>query len=238
MGQRRESWRWLSVTCGLILVGTMVSCNSGTGNNNGGNGGNQGAILKRPSKSGAIAITGDDTNEKVAEIPVGKEPFSVVIAPDDKTAYVANREDGTVMKLSGINGSSPSVVATVTVGSEPTGLALTPTGEKLVVTEFAEGRVSLINTANMQILTSKNVRNPRAVAISNNGDADDSNDRVIVTEFYGQATGRQPYRGGSHPQHEQPWRCRHSAVPSGLAGSIRADPDGSESTLECQHHWQ
>jgi YVTN family beta-propeller protein len=208
MGQRRESWRWLSVTCGLILVGTMVSCSSGTGNNNGGNGGNQGAILKRPSKSGAIAITGDDkyviqvnpendtvttfrvsTNEKVAEIPVGKEPFSVVIAPDDKTAYVANREDGTVMKLSGINGSSPSVVATVTVGSEPTGLALTPTGEKLVVTEFAEGRVSLINTANMQILTSKNVRNPRAVAISNNGDADDSNDRVIVTEFYGQATG-------------------------------------------------
>ena len=208
MGQKRAGWRWLSVTCGLIVVGTLVSCNSGTGGGGGGGGGgNQGAILKRPSKSGAIAITGDDkyviqvnpendsvttfrvsTNEKVAEIPVGKEPFSVVIAPDDKTAYVANREDGTVMKLSGINGSSPSVVATVNVGSEPTGLALTPTGEKLVVTEFAEGRVSLINTANMQIVTSKSVRNPRAVAISNNGDADDSNDRVVVTEFYGQAT--------------------------------------------------
>jgi DNA-binding beta-propeller fold protein YncE len=210
MGQKRVGWRWLSVTCGLILVGTMVSCNSGTGNNNGGNGGNTGAILKRPSKSGAIAITGDDkyviqvnpennsittfrvsTNEKLAELTVGKEPFSVVIAPDDKTAFVANRADGTVMKLSGINGSNPSVVATVTVGSEPTGLALTPTGEKLVVTEFAEGRVSLINTANMQIVTSKSMRNPRAVAISNNGDADDSNDRVVVTEFYGQASGEE-----------------------------------------------
>ena len=209
MGQKREIWRWLSVTCGLIVVGTLISCNSGTGGGGGGGGG-QGAILKRPSKSGAIAITGDDkyvvqvnpendsvtifrvsSNEKVAEILVGKEPFSVVIAPDDKTAYVANRQDGTVMKLSGINGSSPNVVATVTVGSEPTGLALTPSGAKLVVTEFAEGRVSLIDTANMQIMTSKPMRNPRAVAISNNGDADDSNDRVVVTEFYGQITGEE-----------------------------------------------
>jgi DNA-binding beta-propeller fold protein YncE len=209
MGQRREVWRWLSVMCGLIVVGTLVSCNSTGGNNNGG-GGNQGAILKRASKSGTIAITGDDkyvvqvnpendsvttfrvaTNEKVSEVKVGKEPFSVVIAPDDQTAFVANREDGTVMKLSGINGAAASVVATVNVGSEPTGLALTPSGAKLVVTEFAEGRVSLIDTATMQVTASKPMRNPRAVAISNNGDADDSNDRVIVTEFYGQASGEE-----------------------------------------------
>jgi DNA-binding beta-propeller fold protein YncE len=207
MGQQREFRRWLSFTCGLILVGTMVSCNSGQGGNTGGN---QGLILKRASKSGTIAITGDDkyvlqvnpendsvttfrvsTNEKLSEVNVGNEPFSIVIAPDDQTAYVANRKDGTVMKLSGINGSSPRVVASLNVGSEPTGLALTPTGAKLVVTEFGEGRVSLIDTATMQVVNSKPMRNPRAVAISNNGDGDDSNDRVVVTEFYGQATGEE-----------------------------------------------
>jgi YVTN family beta-propeller protein len=213
MGQRRATWRWLSVTCGLILVGTLVSCNSAPGGNNGGNGGNggnQGAILKRPSKSGAIAITGDDkyviqvnpendsvttfrvsTNEKLAEIPVGKEPFSVVIAPDDKTAYVANREDGTVMKLSNINGSSPSVVATVTVGSEPTGIAMAPCGGRVFVTEFAESRVSVWSADDLKFLYSKPVQNPRALAITNDGDTDCDDEQVVVTEFYGRNTGEE-----------------------------------------------
>jgi YVTN family beta-propeller protein len=208
MGQRREDWRWLSVACGLIVVGTLVSCNSGTGG--GGGGGNQGAILKRPSKSGAIAITGDDkyviqvnpendsvttfrvsTNEKVAEIPVGKEPFSVVIAPDDQTAFVANREDGTVMKLSGINSSSPSVVATVSVGSEPTGIAMAPCGGRVFVTEFAESRVSVWSADDLKFLYSKPVKNPRALAITNDGDTDCNDEQVVVTEFYGRNTGEE-----------------------------------------------
>jgi YVTN family beta-propeller protein len=206
---KRKVWRWLSITCGLILVGTLVSCNSTGGYNNGG-GGNQGAILKRASKSGAIAITGDDkyviqvnpendtvttfrvsSNEKVAEIPVGKEPFSVVIAPDDKTAFVANREDGTVMKISDINGSSPSVVATVNVGSEPTGIAMAPCGGRVFITEFAESRVSVWSTDDLKFLYSKPVQNPRALAITNDGDTDCNDEQVVVTEFYGRNTGEE-----------------------------------------------
>ena len=162
------------------------------------------AILLRPSKSSAIAITGDDryvvqvnpendtvtnfrvsTNEKLAELPVGEEPSSVVIHPDDSTAFVANRADATVMKLSGIESDAPSVVDSVDVGSEPTGIALSPRGDLLVVAEFAESRVSLIDTSTMQVITSTEIKNPRAVAISNDGDEDDSDEKVVVTEFYG-----------------------------------------------------
>ena len=163
-------------------------------------------VLKRPSKSSAVAITGDDryvvqvnpendsitvirtaADEKIAELAVGDEPSSVVIGPDDSTAYVALRAEAKVVKIQNVNTSSPSVAGTVDVGSEPTGVALSPRGDLLVVAEFAEGRVSLIDTATMQITKSAEVRNPRAVAISNNGDQSDADEKVVVPEFYGRS---------------------------------------------------
>lgn len=195
------------VWLGLVVLGLLAACAAPPTPPPGG--GNV-SILKRASKSGAIAITGDDkyvvqvnpendsitiirtsTDEKLAELPVGNEPVSVVIAPDDKTAYVAVRGDATVVKIQNINTNSPQLVSTVNVGSEPTGLALSPRGEKLVVAEFAEGRISLIDTATMNITTSKPVNNPRALAISNNGDQLDSDEKVVVTEFYGRPTGQE-----------------------------------------------
>jgi YVTN family beta-propeller protein len=167
-------------------------------------------VSKRPSKSSAVAVSNNDklivqvnpdddsvsfintaTDTRTAKLAVGNEPASVVIGPDDKTAFVANRADATVMKITGIDTGNPSVTATVQVGSEPTGIALSPTGAKLVVTEFAEGRVSLIDTASMTVTTSKPVYSPRAVAISNNGDTNDNDEKVVVTEFYGTPTGQE-----------------------------------------------
>jgi cytochrome c peroxidase len=162
------------------------------------------ATLLRPSKSSAIAITGNDrlvvqvnpendtvsifdatTNAKLNEVDVGDEPVAVVIHPDDDTAFVANRADATVMKIEDLDGS-PDVVDEVEVGSEPTGIALSPTGARLVVAEFAEGHVSLVNTETMErIGDGVAVRNPRAVAITNDNDEDDTDERVVVTEFYG-----------------------------------------------------
>src|SRR4051794_17175021 len=86
-----------------------------------------GSVLKRSSKSGTVAITGDDvhvlmvnpeddslsifdvtTETRIAKIETGDEPSSVVIGPDDKTAYVANRAAATVVKVTGIDGASPA----------------------------------------------------------------------------------------------------------------------------------
>ncbi len=163
------------------------------------------ATLLRPSKSSAIALSGNDKyviqvnpetdsvsvfktidDSKLSELPVGIEPSSVVVAPDDISAYVAVRGEAKVVKINDINIANPSITATVAVGSEPTGIALSPSGKLLVVAEFAESRVSLINTDSMTIVGSVDVRNPRAVAITNDGDGDDSDEKVIVTEFYGE----------------------------------------------------
>ena len=167
-------------------------------------------VLKRASKSSAVAVSNDDkivvqvnpeddsisifntaTDTRNVKFAVGNEPVAVVIAPDDKTAFVVNRADATVMKISAIDTNSPSIAGTVNVGSEPTGLALSPTGAKLVVAEFAEGRVSLIDTSAMNIISSKSVFSPRAVAITNNGDTNDNDEKVVVPEFYGTPTGQE-----------------------------------------------
>jgi cytochrome c peroxidase len=161
------------------------------------------ATLVRESKSSAIAITGNDklvvqvnpendsistfdaaTNAKLKEVPVGNEPVAVVIHPDDDTAFVAVRAEHKIVKVTGLS-SNPKVDDEIEVGSEPTGIALSPTGNLLVVAEFGESRVALIDTNTMNELDSLEVPNPRAVAITNDNDQDDTDEKVVVTEFYG-----------------------------------------------------
>jgi YVTN family beta-propeller protein len=167
-------------------------------------------VLARASKSGTIAISGDDTlvvmvnpeNDSISifdaitetlteEVDTGDEPSAIVIHPDDDTAFVANRADATVVKVSGLRGT-PSVSAPLAVGSEPTGLALSPTGARLYVAEWAEGQVSVIDTATMEIVgTIAAPQNPRAIAVTNDGDTDDDDELILVPEFYGEPTGRE-----------------------------------------------
>src|SRR5207248_1829222 len=123
-----------------------------------------------PSRSSTIALTDDgflvvmvnpdddsisifktDDNSRVAKLTTGKEPSSVVVAPDNSTAYVANRADATVVRVTGINTLKPEISMPIAVGAEPTGLALSPTGQRLFVAEFAQGRVSVIDTTTMQV---------------------------------------------------------------------------------------
>jgi cytochrome c peroxidase len=171
-------------------------------------------VLRRASKSSAIAVTGnnafvvmcnpdDDSVSifqtggsaanaqggpeiiRVAKVGSGGEPVAVVIHPDDRTAFVANRADATVVRISNL-GPGAVVSAPVNVGSEPTGLALSPTGAKLFVAEFAEGRVSVISTASMTVIdVITDPQNPRAVAVTNNGNDSDDDETLIVTEFFG-----------------------------------------------------
>lgn len=160
--------------------------------------------LVRSSKSSAIAITGNNdlvvqvnpendsistfnatTGDKLRDLPVGDEPVAVVIGPDDETVFVLNRAEHSLMKITNLS-TNPSVAETFDeLGSEPAGLALSPTGKLLVVTEFGESRVTLIDTESMSELDSVDVPNPRGVAITNDNDQDDDDEKVLVTEFYG-----------------------------------------------------
>jgi len=165
------------------------------------------AVLRRASKSGTIAITGNDrfvvmvnpeadsvavfdaaTAERTALVTTGDEPSAVVIHPDDSTFFVANRADATVVKITGIDTSTPDVSDPVDTGSEPTGLALSPSGRWLYVAEWAEGRIGVIDTESMtEVGSIEAPRNPRTVAVTNDGDQDDGDELIVVPEFYGEA---------------------------------------------------
>ena len=84
--------------------------------------------FSRASKSGTIAINENDTrvvmvnpeagtvsvfdtatNARIIELATGRDPSAVVFAPDNKTAYVANRGDATVVKIIGLDTNAPDV---------------------------------------------------------------------------------------------------------------------------------
>ena len=180
-------------------------------------------VLSRSSRSSAIDISEDDSlvvminpeagsistfrtedNSKLATVATGGEPSSVVIHPDGRTAYVANRADATVVAVTAIDTGSPVVSAPVEVGSEPTGLALSPTGARLFVAEHAEGRVSIIDTRTMAITGSIDApQNPYALAVTNDGDADEGDELLIVPEFFGE-----PIPGGEATDESRNGRIR------------------------------
>ncbi|MEJ7596948.1 MAG: beta-propeller fold lactonase family protein [Kofleriaceae bacterium] len=163
-----------------------------------------GIVATRVSRSSSIALSEDGTrlamvnpddstlsifqtsdHARTAKVPTGGKPSAVAIAPDSKTAYVANRATGTVSRVSNIDSGTPAVDATVDVGAEPVALALSPTGRKLFVAELAESRVSVIDTTTMTVVDSFEIDRPRALLVTNNKDANDDDETLAVTQFFG-----------------------------------------------------
>src|SRR5215470_3047473 len=124
----------------------------------------------------------NDANQKVAEIPVGDEPQNLAIHPNGRVVYVSNTVSGTI---SVIDAASRRVVDTIRVGTEPYGIALTPNGRKLYVANARSNDVSVIDTAtNCVIKKITGVGDePRGVAITSDGDGDDDDEKVYVTQF-------------------------------------------------------
>lgn len=127
-----------------------------------------------------------DKNRKLAEVPVQQEPNGVAFMPDGTKVYVANTVSGTVsvIRTNLANGAIAKPVH-IAVGTEPYALVLTPNGRKLYVANARSNSVSVIDTATDQVVrTISNVGpEPRALAVSNNGDASDSDETLYVTQF-------------------------------------------------------
>jgi YVTN family beta-propeller protein len=128
---------------------------------------------------------------RLAEVTVQTEPSGVAFLPDGSKAYVANTVSGTVSMIPtnlatlpavGTIGSADTHIA---VGVEPYGLALTPNGTKLYVSNSRSNSISVIDTAtNTVIKTISNVGlEPRGLAITNDGDASDTDETLYVTQF-------------------------------------------------------
>lgn len=149
----------------------------------------------------------------VAELAVGAEPWQVAVDGCGHTAYVVLRKDQKVVRIDNLD-TTPTVGASVEVGSEPTGLALTPNNTKLYVTNWVDGTLSVIDPTNMSVTSTVDLNkalvdtgklgtvtprpglaHPRAVAITNSGDAADDDESVLVTEWFSLRTGPESAKG-------------------------------------------
>ena len=78
------------------------------------------------------------------------------------------------------------------MGTEPRGCALTPNGQLLYVANHTEGTVSIVDTASrdavgtvtLPVLSGSSTANPTAIAITNNGNANDGDETVFVTQIF------------------------------------------------------
>ena len=133
--------------------------------------------VNRDNNSVSVLEVGNDLNQKVRELPVGVEPRSIAITPNNQKVYVTNMVSGTVTV---INASTKTGVKVIPVGAEPFGCALTPDGSKLYVANFSSDTVSVINTTTDQVTKTIPVpvgnSKPRAIAIS-------TDNKVYVTSF-------------------------------------------------------
>lgn len=145
------------------------------------------AVANEDSNSVTIFEVRGDANRKLAEVPVQTEPTGVAFMPDGSKAYAANTVSGTVSVIP-VNfgtGAVTSPTKHIMVGTEPSALALTPNGKRLYVANARSNTVSVIDTATDAVIkTITSVGNePRGLAITNDGDADDADESLYVTQF-------------------------------------------------------
>jgi YVTN family beta-propeller protein len=176
-----------------------------------------------PSSSSPIAVAPDDRSvwcvnhdtdtvtqfeitesglRKVREIRVGDEPSQLAIAPDGKHVFVSNTASGTVSVIRARR-SGGRVVDTIRVGTEPYGMAFTPNGSKLYVACARSNDVYVIDPAEREVLEVIDGvgLEPRGVAVTNDGDRRDRDEKVYVTQFFGVdrpgvLIGRDDYKEG------------------------------------------
>lgn len=149
--------------------------------------------------------------ERVVELSTGagSEPWSVALSPDDDTAYVALRREGQLVRIDGLHGTPTLSATRARVGAEPTGVALSPSGRTVFVSNWGEGTVSVLDASTLAVtdtldlnaalasggylgagVTSRRgLAHPRALAVTNDGDADESDEALYVTEFFAQRRG-------------------------------------------------
>ena len=169
-------------------------------------------LLFRQSRTSTIALTNDDTravvvnrqkasvtvirvrnadgsdaSQTLAEVPVGKEPRFVAIAPNDGRAYVTNGVDGT-MSIIDLTANAPVAIgAAVDVGVEPRGIAITPNGTYAFIAGHTTGDVAVVRLSNHEVVGRVHTGgNPYAIAISNDGDRKDDDEHVYVTQLFGE----------------------------------------------------
>src|SRR5215475_3495971 len=146
-------------------------------------------VVNREANSVSIIqvkdANGNDVARKIVEIGVGEEPRCVAVHPTDRAAYVTNGISGTVPVIDFVRGR---VAATIPGFTEPRGCALTPDGSLLYVANHTAGTVSIDVTSNPLNPTLDGTvqvgGRPTAIAITDKGTGNISDNTVFVTDIF------------------------------------------------------
>jgi YVTN family beta-propeller protein len=200
--QSSQSRGWLAVTCGsaaLVAAAVVLSIVIGPKEAD-----------AAPTRSTTIALTpdetrvvvanreansvsiiqvkdgsGNDVGNKLIEIGVGEEPRCVAVHPSNRAAYVTNAITGTVSVIDLVLGRE---ITQILVGTEPRGCALAADGSLLYVANHTAGTVSIVVTSNpLNPVLDGTVRvggRPWAIAITDKGTGNISDDTVFVTDAF------------------------------------------------------
>src|SRR5262249_877057 len=143
---------------------------------------------------------------KISEVAVQNEPNGVALTPDGRKAFVANTAAGTVSVIRLRNGDdddddnddkddhhhrfalndfSPHRTKNIRLGTRPSSLVMAPNGSRLYVANARSNSISVINVnREVVIATIENVGlEPRGLAITNNGNGNDLDELLYVTQF-------------------------------------------------------
>ena len=119
---------------------------------------------------------------------MGRDPSSVAIHPNGMRAYVTNAFDG---NFNVVDLNTFKVTATVRAGAEPMAGVLSPNGTRYYVVNSASNNLMVFATGpNPSKIATIDLSSfgtaPRAIAVTNDGDADDTDETIFVALFFGQ----------------------------------------------------
>src|SRR4030095_13503004 len=84
-------------------------------------------VVNPDNNSVTVFDVKNDKNHRLAEVPVGVEPWGVAVLLGGKIGYVANTVSGTVSVIQfGKNKNKIQATQSINVGTEPYGLVMTP----------------------------------------------------------------------------------------------------------------
>jgi YVTN family beta-propeller protein len=123
--------------------------------------------------SSHVAVFDGEAKEPSKVLDVGRAPAHLLLTPDEKLLFVANRESNSV---SAVRVDDLAVVGEVAVGHAPFAMAISPDGSRLYVGNVQGGTVSVIDTAALKVLDTVNSgAMPYGAAVTPDGA------RVLVT---------------------------------------------------------
>lgn len=169
-------------------------------------------IFTGPQQSSAIAISNDsralvavnpetntvsvfdastDAMTKLREVTTGIDPRSVAVMPNGLKAYIAcaGGASGTTPGVVTVLTLATGVTANVTVGIEPQSVVISPNATLVYVGNAVSNTISVIDTVTdavtqTLVLPVTGASQPRALAITNDNDAVDTDETLYVAQFF------------------------------------------------------